>query len=263
MRADEVTPAQHRQDYSSHMPFGDLVFRFRWVPTLLLALPIPVFLTLGLWQLDRAEQKRDLTHTLAIRGELPPMVIEGLVNDPSVLRYRRIQAKGHYLADGQFLIEGRREGGKTGFHVMTPLRLSGSDLLLLVNRGWIASLPNGEPTPAPVPDGELTLLGEAEVPSPPALVLHTGPDAAKDWGVRWPYLTVDLFAATVDVPVQPIVMLLDPQAPGGFLRHWTHPVPNVWMHQGYAGQWFGFAAIALFLYLRLSFERRVGQEEDV
>jgi len=27
------------------------------------------------------------------------------------------------------------------------------------------------------------------------------------------------------------------------------------MHLGYAGQWFGFALIALILYLRLSFER--------
>jgi cytochrome oxidase assembly protein ShyY1 len=27
------------------------------------------------------------------------------------------------------------------------------------------------------------------------------------------------------------------------------------MHQGYAAQWFGFALIALVLYLRLSFER--------
>ena len=55
--------------------------------------------------------------------------------------------------------------------------------------------------------------------------------------------------------VQPVMMLLDPAAPGGFVRHWTRPVPNVWMHQGYAGQWFGFALIALVLYLRLSLER--------
>jgi surfeit locus 1 family protein len=242
------------------MRIGALAFRFRWVPTLLLALPIPLFLVLGFWQLDRAEQKRELAHTLEARAELPPTRVDALVTDADALRYARIEATGSYLADRQVLIEGRREGGKTGFHVITPLRLAGSGALLLVNRGWIPGQPNGEPTAAPVPEGVLVLAGEAEVPSPPALVLDGGGDAAKAWGARWPYLTVELFAATVDGPVQPVVMLLSPKDPSGFVRHWTKPVPNPGMHLGYAGQWFGFALIALVLYLRLSFERVPGQE---
>lgn len=255
MCAAKVIPAQHRQDYSSRMRFGDLIFRFRWVPTLLLAAPIPLFVALGFWQLDRADQKRVLAETLAARAELPPLRVEALVADPDGLRYRPIEAVGRYVAERQVLIEGRREAGKTGFHVITPLRLNGSGALLLVNRGWIPAQPNGEPTPAPVPEGEHVLSGDAEVPSPPALALDGGGDAAKAWGVHWPYLTVALFAATVDEPVQPVVMLLNPEDPNGFVRHWTRPVPNVAMHQGYAVQWFGFALIALVLYLRLSFER--------
>ena len=154
----------------------------------------------------------------------------------------------------------RREVGKTGFHVITPLRLAHSGALLLVNRGWIPADAAGEPTPAPVPVGPVAPKGEAEIPSAPALVLHGGRDAARAWGGRWPYLTLDLFEATVEDPVQPVIMLLDPGVPDGFVRHWTRPVPNVWMHQGYAGQWFGFALIALALYLRLSLERTSSPE---
>ncbi len=258
MRAVDTSPAQHRQDYSSRMRFGDLVFRFRWVPTLLLAAPIPLFLALGFWQLDRADQKRALAQTLATRAELSPAPIEGLIPDADAeaLRYRPVVATGRFVADHQVLIEGRREGNQTGFHVITPLRLGVSGPLLLVNRGWIPARPNGEPTPAPVPEGEFTLAGEAEVPAPPALVLDRGGDAAKSWGWRWPYLTVDLFRATVSEPVQPVLMLLSPQDPNGFVRHWTRPLPNVGMHLGYAVQWFGFALIALVVYLRLSFERK-------
>jgi surfeit locus 1 family protein len=247
--------AQHREDYSSTVGIGDWVFRFRWMPTLLLALPIPLFVALGLWQLDRADQKRDLAAALAERAAQPTYRIQGLVADGEGLRYRRIEATGIFDAEGQFLVEGRREGGKIGFHVITPMRMADSGAQLLVNRGWIPADPRGEPTPAPVPEGSLTLYGQAEVPSPPALALHRGEDAAKEWGGRWPYLTLELFAATVDDPVQPLVMLLDPESPAGFVRHWTRPVPNVWMHQGYAAQWFAFALIALVLYLRLSFER--------
>lgn len=253
--------AQHRQDYSSTVGIGDRVFRFRWMPTLLLALPIPLMIALGFWQLDRAEQKRELAAALIERAAEPIDRIQGLVADGEALRYRRIEVTGRYEAGRQFLVEGRREGGRIGFHVITPLRMADSGALLLVNRGWIPADPRGEPTPAPVPEGTLTLVGEAEVPSPPALALHGGEEAAKGWGGRWPYLTLGLFAATVDDPVQPLVMLLDPEAPAGFVRHWTRPVPNVWMHQGYAVQWFAFALIALVIYLRLSFERAAPRED--
>lgn len=236
------------------MPFGRLVFRFRLIPTLFLAVPIPLFILLAFWQLDRAEQKRELAETLAERALLAPVKLGGALATPAETRYRRIEATGRYRSQGQILIEGRRDAGRTGFHVITPLEISGAGSLLLVNRGWIPARADGEPTDAAVPEGELTLVGEADVPSPPALALHGSDEAARDWGSRWPYLTIGLFAATVDQRVQPVVMLLDPDAPGGFVRHWTRPLPNPGMHLGYAGQWFGFALIALVLYLRLSFE---------
>ena len=240
------------------MAFGDLKFRFRWIPTLLLALPVPVFVALGMWQLDRAEQKAELAETLKSRAEQLPLPLRDLIDsaDADAIRYRRIQAIGSYDAQRQFYIEGRRQGGGSGFHVITPLRLTDSDALLLINRGWVRAMPDGSPPEAPVPGGALTVFGEAEVPTPPALVLHGGDDAALGWGDRWPYLTVDLFAATTDAAVQPVVLLLDPKQAHGFGRKWQHPMPNPMMHQGYAIQWFGFAVIALVLYLRLSFERR-------
>jgi len=46
------------------MRFVDLNFRFRWVPTLLLVLSIPLFSGLGFWQIDRAEQKQEQARTL-------------------------------------------------------------------------------------------------------------------------------------------------------------------------------------------------------
>lgn len=258
MRAATFAPAQHTQDYSSPMTFGDLQFRFRWIPTLLLALPVPIFVVLGIWQLDRAEQKAELAETLKSRAQQAPVSLQDLIGyaDADAIRYRAAQARGSYDTQRQFYIEGRRQGSNSGFHVITPLRLTGSKALLLVNRGWVRAMPDGSPSEAPIPTEDLAIFGEAEVPSPPALVLHGDNDAALGWGDRWPYLTVDLFAATTDAAVQPVVLLLDPQDAHGFVRKWKHPMPSPAMHQGYAIQWFGFAVIALVLYLRLSFERR-------
>ena len=80
------------------------------------------------------------------------------------------------------------------------------------------------------------------------------PDAATAWGGRWPYLTIDLYRATVAHPVQPVVILLDPSDEGGFVRDWPREMPKEGMHLGYAVQWFAFALIGLAIWVRLSLE---------
>lgn len=242
------------------MKFGDLEFRFRWVPALMLALPIPVFVALGMWQLDRADQKQDQARTLSARAAMPALALKEPVTEVEDLRFRKLQARGVYEAADQILIENRRQGNRNGFYVITPLRIAGSEMRVLVNRGWIPAGADGAAPRAPVPEGEVTISGESHIPSPPALVLHGGPDAAKEWGVRWPYLTVDLYAAAKGYPVQPVVVLQDPDGPGGFLRNWPRAMPKEGMHVGYAIQWFAFALIALVLWLRLSLVRGQGSE---
>ena len=242
------------------MRLSDLEFRLRWVPTLLLAVPVPLFVALGLWQLDRAEQKREQARLVDERTRMPAMDLGASVADPQRLRFRKLSATGVFDADGQVLIENRRMGGRNGFHVITPLRIEGSDMRVLVNRGWIPASADGSASPAPAPAGQVTVTGESHLPSPPALVLHEGPDAAKGWGDRWPYLTVELYAAAAGYPVQPVVILQSPDDGEGFVRSWPREMPKEGMHIGYAIQWFAFALIALLLWLRLSLTPRAGME---
>jgi surfeit locus 1 family protein len=229
--------------------FGEWRFRPRWVPFLLLFVPAGICAGLGVWQLDRAAQKRALAAELAAREALPPLAIGDAPVDAEAVRHRPVTARGELETTGQIYIEGRRRAGKTGFFVVTPLRIAGSDRRVLVNRGWV-----GE-TGAKVPTGEVVVSGVADVPSPPALVLHSGDDAGKAWGDRWPYLTLPLFAATVPYPLQTIVVLQDPADAHGFVREWPRELPKEGMHIGYAVQWFAFALIGLVVFLRLSFVR--------
>jgi len=222
---------------------------------LLLVLPIPLFIALGIWQIDRAGQKREEAQVLEERAALPALELGGPIADPEALRFRRLRARGTFEAAGQILIENRRQGNRVGFHVITPLRIRGSGGRVLVNRGWIAATAAGDPVAAPVPEGEMSVTGEAYFPKPPAFVLHGDPEVAKDWGERWPYLTLALYEAAMDTRVQPVVMLQNPEDAGGFLRVWPRERPKEEMHTGYAIQWFAFALIALVLWLRLSLAR--------
>ena len=218
-------------------------------------LPIPLFLSLGVWQLDRAAQKRELAETLEARRGLPALDLDKAVADAEPLRYRRVRVRGTYEPQDQVYIENRREGARIGFHVVTPLRIQGTDLRLLVNRGWVAAERGHEPPPAPAPVEAVEVTGVVDIPSPPAIVLDGGRDAARAWGSRWPYLTVDRFQARVGYPLQPFVLLLDPADPTGFTRNWPVEPPKEGMHLGYAIQWLVFAALALGFYLRLSIVR--------
>jgi surfeit locus 1 family protein len=256
MSAAVITPAQHCDEYSTSMHLGDYDFRWRWLPTLVMAAAVGLFVALGLWQLDRADEKRQQAEELAARSLLPPYPLMALESSPEPLRHRRLTATGVFETEGQILLENRRQGGKTGFHVITPLRIDGGDVRVLVNRGWIPADAQGHPAPARVPEGPRTLTGEAHIPAPPAMALHGGAGAAAAWGDRWPYLTTDLYQAWVDHPIQPLVILMDPGEPDGFQRTWPREMPKEGMHIGYAVQWFAFAVIALAIWLRLSLERR-------
>lgn len=51
--------------------------------------------------------------------------------------FRSLLAEGVFIEKKTVFIENRKHMGKNGFHVITPLQINGSDLYLLVNRGWV------------------------------------------------------------------------------------------------------------------------------
>jgi len=240
------------------MPIGDYELKPRWLLTLALGGAAALCVALGFWQLDRAEQKRQEAAQLTERSRLPAHTLSALEPSAEPLRYRRLSATGTFETEGQILIENRHYGGQNGYHVVTPLRIDGGDVRVLVNRGWIPADAQGRPGPAPVPGGVRTVTGEAHIPAPPAIAL-AGPGDVSTWGDRWPYLTLDLYRDRFGVPVQPAVILMDPGEDGGFARSWPQEMPKEGMHLGYAIQWFAFSAIAMLIWLRLSVRRRGSQ----
>jgi surfeit locus 1 family protein len=251
-RARNALPPYYRK-----MKLRQYRFCFRWAPTLVLALSLPLFVALGLWQLDRADERRAQARTMEQRTLLPRLSVGSEPLDPSITQFRRVLARGEFEPDREFYIENRRHAGRNGFYVVTPLRIEGSDMRVLVNRGWIAADASGQPQTVTAPSGRVEVIGVAQRPSPPALTWDRGSAAA--WGKRWPYLTVELFAAAAPYRVQGFVIFESPGGPGTPVREWPKEPPKEGMHLGYALQWFAFALIAAVIYLSLSLERREGQ----
>ena len=112
-------------------------FRPQAVPTIIMVILIPLFVYLGLWQLDRAAQKRQLNASLESRRKLPALSLNGSLPKDDAWEFRKVVARGRFLADRTVLIENRKYQGMTGFHVITPLKLDDNGKIVLVNRGWI------------------------------------------------------------------------------------------------------------------------------
>ena len=216
------------------MGINNLHFRPQILPTVMVMLLAPLFLGLGFWQLDRAEQKRAMAGTQEARRKLPPLRLEGS------------------LADKTILVENRKHRGRTGFHVISPLRIFGGERYLLVNRGWTETMAVAADPTLPASVDLVEVSGQAVVPAPPALDLGA---AAASRTNRWPFVTLDAYREWSGLDIYPFMLLQAPEGKAGFVRNWPQVTANDAMHIGYAIQWFAFAVIAFFIWLVLSLER--------
>ncbi|MEO8409384.1 MAG: SURF1 family protein [Propionivibrio sp.] len=240
-------------------------FRPQFWPTLAAALLIPLFLAAGQWQWNKAEKKAQLQSELETLASGPAIAMPTTLADADALRFRRVTARGHYEPEKQILIDNRTYQGRAGYHVITPLRLEGSDLRVLVNRGWVPGLAEHHEVPViDTPNGLVEAEGVAIVPSTRFFTLGTSAAPANAWQNVWQNLDLQRYAAEVGFPVQPVVLQLDAQSPaGGFVRDWPRPDDRRQVNVGYALQWWSFAATTIFLWLFFNLRRaRSGRQSS-
>lgn len=231
-----------------------------WLPAAILAALVPAFGALGLWQLHRADEKRAWQAEYDQRSTAAPLQLGSALVSAAEQRYRRVNVRGSFDTDYQILIDSRVHRGVPGYHVVTPLRLEGGDTRVLINRGWVqmgasrAQLP-----PIETPPGVQQLSGIAMVPLDKVFTLGEPPPLTSGWQPLWPRLDMRRYTAAVPFAVQPIVLLLDADAAHGYTREWSRLDAGIALHQGYAFQWFGLAALALVIMLALL--RRAWQQQ--
>lgn len=221
------------------------------LPTLVMLILVPGFSALGFWQLGRAQEKRELQSQYDQRATQPPIVLGSELRPAESLHFFRVQAHGTYENQYQILWDNRIHHGAVGYHVITPFRIAGGETRVLVNRGWVPLGSDREHPPAiDPPRTAVTITGVAVVPRPEFSLGALDPLGRTSVTV-WQWLDLGRYAKQTGWSLQPIVVLLDPQSPGGYVREWARLDTGVAMHQGYAFQWFMFAVATLVLYIVL------------
>jgi surfeit locus 1 family protein len=114
---------------------------FRPLPGLSIATLIAfmILVALGLWQLERREEKHALLAQITTRMIAPAESIEALLIDEAQAPFRHATAQGTFEnAQESYVFAPRTDDSGThlGYKVVTPLRLTAS-ALVLVDRGWV------------------------------------------------------------------------------------------------------------------------------
>ena len=222
----------------------------------------PALISLGLWQLDRADEKRLIEDNVNAAGVKSPLDLnEEYKGDLKSEVYRQVIVEGRFDDSRQYLWDNKTHDGRPGFHVLTPLLIRDMNVAVMVNRGWVPMLGRRDVLPeVTVARGVKSIQGVIKDPSN-AIQLA---ESVRTNVVRFPSIIqsfdTDVFSSELNVPVLPIMIELAKNNENGYVRNWKPYFGNIERHNGYALQWFLMALIVLFLYVKLNTKRSAAKQ---
>ncbi|MGB5080146.1 MAG: SURF1 family protein, partial [Burkholderiales bacterium] len=222
------------------MGVGNWRFRPRFVPGIAAAGFIALTLALGHWQTRRAEEKIELGRRLDAAEQGPVLSVPAAPAQASLFDHRRVSARGIFVARATLFLDNKVMHGVAGYHVLTPLRIEGSEVHVLVNRGWIAAGERSKLPAVSTPRNLQTVEGLALTPSSRFIAL--APEAPS--GPRIQNLVLEREEKRLGLQLQPFVVEQILNASDGLSREWARPDRGVDRHRTYALQWYSFAALA-------------------
>lgn len=216
-----------------------------------------LFVSLGVWQITRGEQKASLLAERAAARHMAPRAIRSLGDAelPDAAHAIKVYARGHYVTDRQLLLEGMPYGNRSGYDVLTPFALE-DGAIVLVNRGWIprrSEFGGGYSTNLAVAGNTREIVGLWRALPAPGMRLATDNCSTRDWPRYVSYPTDADLRCLYGATIRRGEIELDPTEPDGFMRDWSAVIgfPPA-RHYAYAVQWFMFAVIAIYLFYRLN-----------
>lgn len=222
-------------------------FKPHWLTTLATLILFPILISLGFWQLHRAEFKRELIAQYAHRSQMAPLNIADL-NKQQDQRFYRLTVTGSFDNAHSLLIDNKIHDHQIGYELITPFAVKDQNKYLLVDRGWIAASKNRAQLPTiPLIEGKQTLTG---------ILLETNPKSFQlgedSFGKQWPWRVQTLPTAALPKllgqPVYSYILSLEPQP---LTARGLQPE----RHSGYAFQWFALAATLGLIYLFVNLKR--------
>ena len=225
--------------------------KFSWQPNakslLFVLLMTPLLISLGYWQLDRAQEKTEILAEFRANQEAQPVAFEQLDINKN-LQYRQVQFVGELDASRRVLLDNRVRNGRPGYEIFEVLTLASSEQKILVNRGWVqASLDRNQlPEIEPV-TGQVQLRGSLYRVLRGGLQLDDGVRAVDNWPGRVGWISTERAAEIFTNEFFPYQLRLESDSIGALTTGWPTVSVQPEKHTAYAVQWFVMALVLLLL----------------
>ena len=231
---------------------GTRRFRPAFLPGVAALVAIALTVSLGNWQSGRAEEQLARGRDLDDAARYAVLALPSRPVDAHDYEFRSISVRGGYSARHTILLDNKVLRGTPGYEVVTPLKIAGGDMYVLVNRGWVAAGVRRDILPQiQTPAGTETVEGIAVVPSGRILELNEKTEE----GSVWQNLVLARYAKWSGLKLQPLVLQQTSNAADGLVRAWERPDTGADKHRGYAFQWYALATTILISYVAFSFKR--------
>lgn len=217
-----------------------------------------VFARLGVWQVERLQERRALNALGEAARALPPLNLDdpaqaGLAASGGI-QNRHVQVTGRYDPAAELVIRGQSEGGVPGVRLITPLKPLRGDTVILVQRGYVTTADARTIDPGPLAEGGLQVVRGIAFQLP-----DSADGAPLDVAGRLTWRRVDLRTLRQRLPY-PVADYLVLQTPDSTLpklpRRDSAPVLDDGPHLSYAVQWFSFAITAVVVGALVGLRRR-------
>lgn len=215
--------------------------RRRYLHLSLIALLIFIFLGMARLQLWRAETRGERFEREQAALVSTPIKLTARQRERTTLLDRAALARGGWLPEKTVFLDNKIYRSRAGYHVLTPLRLLNSKVVVLVNRGWIAAPRLRSDMPSVLmPAGEIEIAGVTRSFETRIFELQkTSPR-----GAVWQHVRETDYREFSGLDALPVILLQTSDSGDGLVRDWGSPENPATRHLGYAAMWMVFAMMA-------------------
>jgi cytochrome oxidase assembly protein ShyY1 len=225
---------------------------FKWQPnTKLLVfslLMLPLLLSLGSWQLQRADEKQEIVDRHARNQQLPPLINAEELHNNQDHQYRLAWIRGKVDNQRVIILDNKVKNGRPGYEILQSVTLLGLKEKLLINRGWVEASLDRDILPSISPiEGEVQLRGYLYRALKGGYRLDDGIRQVQAWPSRVGWINLERAEELFNTSFMPYQLRLDQDSIGALKTGWTTVAVQPEKHVGYAVQWFAMAITLLIM----------------
>ena len=216
-----------------------------WKASLTFLSLLLLVLSLGVWQIDRGYNKKELENTFLERQSQPVKEIKYNTFLESDL-YRNVVLEGRYL-ENIFLLDNKIYNGKPGLKVFSPFETTNNSLVL-VSRGWV-ELENRSDLPTIKSSKNILKIQGVLRPESKDFVLENEEMNNKNNPILVQTINLSELSNFLGKPLSPYILELSELSESAFIKTWQPINLSSFRHFGYAVQWFGLAIVLIVGYV--------------